>query len=729
MKTQLINEEGLVNDECDDYISEMQGSYSLLSVLGPQSSGKSTLLNALFDCNFDVMDANVGRGKTTHGIFISNTDNPNLNRNLFVMDCEGVDGSVDNVWDRRFSLLSLAISDVLIVNIWNTDIGRYKASGIALLKEVFSAGFKIIGSRPTTLVICVRDTDVEIEKIALEKQLEAEIMNLWQDTVQENSGTSHISFSSFFRLKIVFFSHYIHCRDEFNTEVDSLRNYLLEEIPKIRDIDALPVATLFSYLNQLWTDVLANKDLDLPTERSLVINKLVGDIENEILENVSFNDESVCDLMMKMVNLLRKFDDLTRKYGSQARKRRVLFAEKLFSYATAQLFKCSDSIVDGLISECMETCMALEYPCNRTTILATLNKCCEEINELYRDLLTLPENIGCEAKQSFIEQSEVLAMKGVNDLKHANERLAKHFCTVYEKKTLLEMERVLTNTYSGIPLDTVLSKTADVVSEMQTKKYMEIGEELDCIDDILEDRISDTIRSPVRGIISKLNMSALTFADKYLQKSIQRKVKALHNEFEARWHSYKTTRYKHWNIAACEDLFEMLVNELVEEVSANSRLSVPKALMFNSDFKELVLLSERDIEVVKRDLIEKMRDLKYNEIEHIQLRQNQNRTSYFFLVVIFVWKTLRFRQNKKVLIFSIFAYILFKFLQMNFDIDLQKLPNFRKLIFKAISRRKLGISPSNLKEKVQEMQPLKEQQQNENEDKEVKKETPTEKLN
>jgi GTPase Era involved in 16S rRNA processing len=43
--------------------------YHIVSIIGGQSSGKSTLLNAMFGTKFDMMDSSRGRQQTTKGIW------------------------------------------------------------------------------------------------------------------------------------------------------------------------------------------------------------------------------------------------------------------------------------------------------------------------------------------------------------------------------------------------------------------------------------------------------------------------------------------------------------------------------------------------------------------------------------------------------------------------------------------------------------------------------------
>jgi protein SEY1 len=59
--------------------------YSVVSVIGPQSTGKSTLMNILFDTDFKTAER-VGP-QTTRGIWVGR----DANRKILVFDVEGSD--------------------------------------------------------------------------------------------------------------------------------------------------------------------------------------------------------------------------------------------------------------------------------------------------------------------------------------------------------------------------------------------------------------------------------------------------------------------------------------------------------------------------------------------------------------------------------------------------------------------------------------------------------------
>lgn len=123
-------------------------NYHLISVFGSQSTGKSTLLNYLFGTQFGVMSEQERR-QTTKGIWMSKNkreDNGNMADNILVMDVEGTDGrerGEDQDFERKSALFALATSEVLIVNIWEHQVGLYQGANMGLLKTVFEVNLQL----------------------------------------------------------------------------------------------------------------------------------------------------------------------------------------------------------------------------------------------------------------------------------------------------------------------------------------------------------------------------------------------------------------------------------------------------------------------------------------------------------------------------------------------------------------------------------------------------------
>lgn len=120
-------------------------NYHLISVFGSQSTGKSTLLNHLFGTDFNVM-SETERRQTTKGIWMSKNMTASMADNILVMDVEGTDGrerGEDQDFERKSALFALATSEVLIVNIWEHQVGLYQGANMGLLKTVFEVNLQL----------------------------------------------------------------------------------------------------------------------------------------------------------------------------------------------------------------------------------------------------------------------------------------------------------------------------------------------------------------------------------------------------------------------------------------------------------------------------------------------------------------------------------------------------------------------------------------------------------
>ena len=132
----LIFEDLTFNEKFKTYFSDEnfnpknKKEYNTLAIIGCQSSGKSTLLNHIFNTEFEVMSDDKGRGQTTQGIWAA----INKDFSTIIFDVEGTDAKERG--DDRFkfeqcsSLFALAMADVLLINMWTNDIGRYTASKV-----------------------------------------------------------------------------------------------------------------------------------------------------------------------------------------------------------------------------------------------------------------------------------------------------------------------------------------------------------------------------------------------------------------------------------------------------------------------------------------------------------------------------------------------------------------------------------------------------------------------
>src|SRR6266550_8653546 len=144
-------------------------------------------MNMLFGTHFNVMVGKTGRRQTTQGVWFALSPHPEdahvLSTNtptsiskiethkksaLLVIDVEGTDsrerGEDHGQFERKTSLLTLAISDILVVNMWANDVGRHDGANYSLLKIIFELNLQLFQtsapstrSEKTLLLFCFRD--------------------------------------------------------------------------------------------------------------------------------------------------------------------------------------------------------------------------------------------------------------------------------------------------------------------------------------------------------------------------------------------------------------------------------------------------------------------------------------------------------------------------------------------------------------------------------------------
>ncbi|OIV91903.1 hypothetical protein TanjilG_17895 [Lupinus angustifolius] len=291
--TQLIDGDGVFNATgLDNFIKSVNLSscgisYAVVAIMGPQSSGKSTLMNHLFHTTFREMDAFRGRSQTTKGIWIANC--VGIEPATIAMDLEGTDGRErgedDTAFEKQSALFALAVSDIVMINMWCHDIGREQAANKPLLKTVFQVMMRLFSPRKTTLVFVIRDkTKTPLEN--LDPILREDIQKIW-DAVPKPEAHKHTPLSDFFNVEVTALSNYEEKEEKFKEEVAQLRQRFFHSIAPgglAGDRRGVVPASAFSIsAQQIWKVIRENKDLDLPAHKVMVATVRCEEIANEKL--------------------------------------------------------------------------------------------------------------------------------------------------------------------------------------------------------------------------------------------------------------------------------------------------------------------------------------------------------------------------------------------------------------------------------------------------------------
>eukprot|EP01119_Soliformovum_irregulare_P011576 TRINITY_DN2914_c0_g1_i1.p1 TRINITY_DN2914_c0_g1~~TRINITY_DN2914_c0_g1_i1.p1 ORF type:complete len:755 (-),score=268.17 TRINITY_DN2914_c0_g1_i1:49-2313(-) len=257
--------------------------YFVVAILGCQSSGKSTLLNYLFGTSFQTMEAQEGRTQTTLGVWMGRSKAKSAkDETILVFDVEGTDsrerGEQAAMFERKTSLFSLALAEVLIVNMWHTDVGRYNAGNIALLKTVFELNLQLFskkGGTKTLILFLIRDhipRETPLEK--LKGIILKDMSNIWESLIKPPEFVNSKA-EDFFDFQFTALPHKVLAEDEFYKGIDALRSRFVDaHSPEFilgkeyhKDV---PADGFVPYAENIWQVVKENKDLDLPTQKEML---------------------------------------------------------------------------------------------------------------------------------------------------------------------------------------------------------------------------------------------------------------------------------------------------------------------------------------------------------------------------------------------------------------------------------------------------------------------------
>ena len=105
-------------------------------------------------------------------------------KKTLILDIEGTDskerGDSHLTFEQTTSLFALSMADVLLINMWYTDIGRMAGSNFGLLKVIFECNLKLFGQGTVKkLLYVIRDFPGGKNADAIQALVDKDINDLW----------------------------------------------------------------------------------------------------------------------------------------------------------------------------------------------------------------------------------------------------------------------------------------------------------------------------------------------------------------------------------------------------------------------------------------------------------------------------------------------------------------------------------------------------------------------
>lgn len=297
---QVVNYEeefnrGLQEFLTDNGITPLGFDYHVAAIMGPQSSGKSTLLNLLFGTKFRTMDESSGRYQVTQGVWLGR----DAEAGIIVMDLEGTDsrerGEDAANYERKSSLFALALAEVLIVNVWAQDVGRYNAANMSLLKTIMELDLQLFfggtgkassdsdtvelrdrvsdGGKPrmhkTRLLFVLRD-HVSSPFETLCNTLRSDVDKIW-NTISKPDAAKDTPITNYFDIDFFALPHKVLMADTFQLKGLELRRRFHDNEVFLEEYSRGVAADGFAaYAEGVWETIRANRELDIPSQKEML---------------------------------------------------------------------------------------------------------------------------------------------------------------------------------------------------------------------------------------------------------------------------------------------------------------------------------------------------------------------------------------------------------------------------------------------------------------------------
>jgi hypothetical protein len=226
--------------------------------------------------------------------------NPQLK--VLLIDLEGTDnearGEEGAAFENKAALFALASADILIVNMWTNEVGRFTAACIGLLKTVFSMNMKLFNqSLRHEILFVFRDFNELTDRIDVLKQQMIKSMERFWDEIKRPVSHQQLSVSECFNFKFYALASKEYMPDEFLAGVEDLRRLFTdasrEDFLFSRSMNDVPLDGLAVYYSDLWSLITSEKDLNIPSQKALLSNFRCNELMTEACESFAEQMQSI----------------------------------------------------------------------------------------------------------------------------------------------------------------------------------------------------------------------------------------------------------------------------------------------------------------------------------------------------------------------------------------------------------------------------------------------------
>eukprot|EP01053_Blabericola_migrator_P007136 Blabericola_migrator_1__7135@NODE_3613_length_1632_cov_26_214058_g2142_i1_p1_GENE_NODE_3613_length_1632_cov_26_214058_g2142_i1NODE_3613_length_1632_cov_26_214058_g2142_i1_p1_ORF_typecomplete_len454_score84_99RHD3/PF05879_12/8_6e46GBP/PF02263_19/9_3e15GBP/PF02263_19/1_2e03MMR_HSR1/PF01926_23/1_3e06Dynamin_N/PF00350_23/0_00039Dynamin_N/PF00350_23/2_1e03IIGP/PF05049_13/0_00084IIGP/PF05049_13/5_6e03AAA_15/PF13175_6/0_036Septin/PF00735_18/0_061Roc/PF08477_13/0_12Roc/PF08477_13/8e03AAA_28/PF13521_6/0_ len=359
---QLISDDSKFNERVRLIGDADSTRYNVVSIIGAQSGGKSTLLNTMCGTTFQTMDSDPATiHQTTRGVWLS--EDPKAP--LLILDIEGTDSSErnkegDRAFERHSGVFALALSDTVLINVNYQDINREHGSGLPLFEELQRAYLKhfhdkySLKAKPRIIVV-LRDYQGRPAPNNMKAQIHEKLQERWE-TVARSYQMEGLKLSDVFNVGVQLMSHYGYARDQFRADCVMLRNQILAQDPLVSARN-LTLGSFLSLASNAWRIIHQDPSLNVPSQAELLCHHRIEQARlsasSKIRSKFSKKPFDRQKAITVLNDALEAFD--RSSYGIENFEQQLeTYVESLFAQlrgpVEAYIFKCGKAIIRECIN-------------------------------------------------------------------------------------------------------------------------------------------------------------------------------------------------------------------------------------------------------------------------------------------------------------------------------------------------------------------------------------------
>jgi hypothetical protein len=243
----------------------------------------------MFNSNFSVMQAKEKRKQTTRGIWT----HIDTNSQVMILDIEGADSrerwEEKHSYERKTALFGLVVSNILIINVWLQEIGRFTAANYEILRTILELNVQFFNKEtPKKILFVIRDFNDRENFDYIREMLIGDVSRIWSE-VKKPLGFEGLQLDKLFKVETFPVHNYVYERPRFDQDVQQLAQLLKNRsspdyLFKGMDFHNIPLDGLYIYMSQVWETIAANKDVNIPNQKIMVSTFRCNEIKNETVD-------------------------------------------------------------------------------------------------------------------------------------------------------------------------------------------------------------------------------------------------------------------------------------------------------------------------------------------------------------------------------------------------------------------------------------------------------------